>query len=324
MLLDLIATGHWDHAAEVGAACTQMARDTGVSQLRYHQLLADLGVLAAGRGDLVAARRYAADVYAWAKPRGLARLLDAADRIALRVALADGDYPAAHAAATRVCEPGKRLGRNLRELVDDRFDLVEASAMNGYLAEAREYVAEVTRLRLAEISPRADALTKAMAAMVNSGIEAGRLYESALNHPGLAGFPLDHARVALAHGRWLRRQRHWSAARTTLDVATGVFARLGAASWADQARAELRAARGSAERSLGAAAALSNQEFQIAELAAAGLTTRTIAARLCLSPRTVDTHLYRLFRKLGITRRSELCGLLPEWKAAVMLPDLGI
>jgi len=141
----------------------------------------------------------------------------------------------------------------------------------------REYVAEVTRLGLAEISPRADALTKAMTAMVTPGFEAGRLYESALNHPGLAGFPFDHARVALAHGRWLRRQRLWSAARMTLDLAAGIFDRLGAASWADQARAELRAAKGSTERSLGAAAALSSQEFQIAELAAAGLTTRTSA-----------------------------------------------
>jgi DNA-binding NarL/FixJ family response regulator len=46
--------------------------------------------------------------------------------------------------------------------------------------------------------------------------------------------------------------------------------------------------------------------LQIAQLAADGLSNREIGARLFLSPRTVSTHLYRIFPKLSITSRAEL------------------
>ncbi|MEU1393108.1 helix-turn-helix transcriptional regulator [Nonomuraea sp. NPDC005730] len=52
--------------------------------------------------------------------------------------------------------------------------------------------------------------------------------------------------------------------------------------------------------------ALTPQQLQIAQLAAAGLTNKQIAARLFLSPRTVSTHLYQVFPKLGITSRAAL------------------
>jgi len=51
-------------------------------------------------------------------------------------------------------------------------------------------------------------------------------------------------------------------------------------------------------------ASLTPQQRQIALLAAAGHTNKEIAARLFLSPRTVSTHLYQVFPKLGITSRA--------------------
>ena len=60
------------------------------------------------------------------------------------------------------------------------------------------------------------------------------------------------------------------------------------------------------KRSLGQPDPLSAQQRRIAELAAAGSTTKQIAAELSLSPRTVDSHLYRLFRTLDVTRRAGL------------------
>ncbi|MCO8273725.1 helix-turn-helix transcriptional regulator [Actinoplanes sp. TRM 88003] len=51
---------------------------------------------------------------------------------------------------------------------------------------------------------------------------------------------------------------------------------------------------------------LTDQEAQIATLAARGLSNKEIAARLFLSPRTVSSHLYRIFPKLHVTRRSQL------------------
>ena len=55
---------------------------------------------------------------------------------------------------------------------------------------------------------------------------------------------------------------------------------------------------------------LSPQELQIATLAAEGLTNRQIAERLFLSHRTVGSHLYRVYPKLGVTRRAQLAGAL--------------
>ena len=51
---------------------------------------------------------------------------------------------------------------------------------------------------------------------------------------------------------------------------------------------------------------LTTQELQIAQLAAGGLSNREIGQQLFLSHRTVGTHLYKVFPKLGITSRAEL------------------
>ena len=91
-----------------------------------------------------------------------------------------------------------------------------------------------------------------------------------------------------------------------LAAAAETFRRLGATPWTTRADRELRAAGitvGPADTGL---ASLTPQQRQIAELAAAGQTNKEIAARLFLSPRTVSTHLYQVFPKLGITSRAAL------------------
>jgi DNA-binding NarL/FixJ family response regulator len=65
-------------------------------------------------------------------------------------------------------------------------------------------------------------------------------------------------------------------------------------------------------RDPGAWSQLSPQELQIAQLAADGLSNRQIGERLYLSHRTVESHLYRLFPKLGITSRAQLRDALEE------------
>ena len=61
---------------------------------------------------------------------------------------------------------------------------------------------------------------------------------------------------------------------------------------------------------------LTTQELQIAQLAADGLSNREIGQQLFLSHRTVSTHLYRVFPKLGITSRAELSVALAPAVAA--------
>jgi len=154
VLLDLIAIGHWSHAEQVGASCLRMAQQVECSQLRRHQVLADLGMLAAGRGDAQTAHRYAAEVRDWSEPRGLQRLLDAAERIAVRAALAEADYDTAYRAAIRVSPPGQWPRHSLHEVAEYMLDLVEAALRSERIEEARALTAEATRLNLAGVYRR--------------------------------------------------------------------------------------------------------------------------------------------------------------------------
>ncbi|CCH30194.1 helix-turn-helix transcriptional regulator [Actinosynnema sp. NPDC047251] len=97
-------------------------------------------------------------------------------------------------------------------------------------------------------------------------------------------------------------------ARPLLTAALVIFQRLGTQSWIERTKAELRAAGIEAADSVvpSAFTELSPQQQQIVQLAAHGLTNREIGEKLFLSPRTVGSHLYRVFPKLGITAQSQL------------------
>jgi DNA-binding CsgD family transcriptional regulator len=139
---------------------------------------------------------------------------------------------------------------------------------------------------------------------------SARLYDMAMPSD-LRHHPFDHARLQLAYGSWLRRHRRVSESRAPLRAAREVFDALGATPWGERARQELRA---SGEQSREPVPAprdlLSTQELQIAQMAATGMTNREIGHQLYLSPRTVGSHLYRLFPKLGVTSRNQLAAAL--------------
>jgi DNA-binding CsgD family transcriptional regulator len=98
--------------------------------------------------------------------------------------------------------------------------------------------------------------------------------------------------------------------------ALAAFEAIGAPAWVQRAQTELAAAGAGAPSARHPAwVQLSAQELQIAQLAAQGLTNREIGARLYLSHRTVGSHLYRLFPKLGVTTRSQLHLTLPDSSA---------
>ncbi len=311
VLLDLIATGDWERAQEVAARCQEMARQDQGSELLRYLCLADVGLLAAGRGDLETARRNAAEVTAWSNPRGLGYLLGLADRIAVRAALAEADYETAYQAAIKIGRPGQFPRHNV-PVGDDMLDFVEAAVRTGRLAEAREHVAEAVCLNLAEVSPRVAALILAASAMTAPDSEAEELYTAALAHPGAAERPFEYFRIVLAQGMWLRRRLRHAAARAALERAAEGFDRLGARPWADRAHAELRAAAATNSKSPADATLLSPQEQRIAEQASAGWTSKEIATQLSLSSRTVDAHLSNVFRKLGVNKRAELGTALAE------------
>src|SRR5206468_6876562 len=103
-----------------------------------------------------------------------------------------------------------------------------------------------------------------------------------------------------------------------LHPALATFERLGARPWAERARAELRAS-GERLRPRKAVAhdRLTPQEFQVSLAAAEGLTNKEIGARLFLSPKTVEFHLGRAYRKLGVSSRVELARLLASQPGVV-------
>jgi DNA-binding NarL/FixJ family response regulator len=113
--------------------------------------------------------------------------------------------------------------------------------------------------------------------------------------------------VQLAYGEWLHKQRQNSAARAPLRAATETFDALGVIPWSERARQLLRATGGTSRpRTPEARDQLSPQELQIAQMAADGMSNREIGQKLYLSHRTISSHLYRVFPKLGITSRTEL------------------
>jgi DNA-binding CsgD family transcriptional regulator len=155
-------------------------------------------------------------------------------------------------------------------------------------------------------------LRYARAVLAGDSDSAATRFEEALA-ADLTRWPFQRARLLLAYGRWLRRERRIADSRTPLRTARDIFDTLDSEGWGDQARRELRASgESSRRRDPSLRDQLTAQERQIARLAAEGLSNREIGQKLFVSPRTVSTHLYRIYPKLGISARSELATALSE------------
>jgi DNA-binding CsgD family transcriptional regulator len=120
--------------------------------------------------------------------------------------------------------------------------------------------------------------------------------------------PFELGRTLLVRGAVERRAKRKREARHTLTKALEVFDGLGAALWADKARAELARIGGRAPSSL----ELTPTEARVAELVAAGSTNREVADALFVSVHTVEANLKRIYRKLGIRSRTELASRFPR------------
>jgi DNA-binding CsgD family transcriptional regulator len=121
------------------------------------------------------------------------------------------------------------------------------------------------------------------------------------------GNRFEQARTELCHGELLRRRKRRADARARLRAALEGFEDVGARLWAERARAELQATGERARRrDPSTVDELTPQELQVARLVATGLTNREVAARLFLSPKTIETHLGHVFRKAGVRTRTQL------------------
>jgi DNA-binding CsgD family transcriptional regulator len=188
-------------------------------------------------------------------------------------------------------------------------DWAEALVAVGQIDEAIARIAdhEADLRRLERPAMLADALRAKGLAAAAAGQEAAAeaAFIEAVSLHDRVPSPFPRARTLLAHGEALRRARQRGRARAALLEAASIFAALPAPRWVARAEAELER---TGHRAPGAR--LSPTERQIADLVTAGRTNREVAEALFMSPHTVEAHLTRIYRSLGVRGRTELTAAL--------------
>jgi len=189
-------------------------------------------------------------------------------------------------------------------------ELIEALARLGRAEQAEPHLARLEEQAKATGSGWGRATAARCRGLLTRDTDVAEAFEAALDMHDHDPSAFERARTELCYGERLRRAGARRRAREQLRSALQTLERLGASPWAERARIELRATGEHVRRrDPGGAEQLTPQEFQIALLVAEGLTNREIAARLFLSPKTVEFHLSRVFRKLGVRSRGELIRL---------------
>ena len=168
-------------------------------------------------------------------------------------------------------------------------DLAEAGRGAGRLPEVRDLIEPLLR-DMTGSTPGLSITARHARLMLSPDGHAEAEFSSALA-ADLSAWPLARARLLLAHGAWLRRRRRPVAAREPLRAAREAFDALGITGWSARARAELEATGEASQESRPATwSTLTPQEWQIAQLAAAGMTNSEIGEQLLISRRTVGSH----------------------------------
>jgi DNA-binding CsgD family transcriptional regulator len=186
-------------------------------------------------------------------------------------------------------------------------ELVEAASRTGHSERAAEALGRLGELTRASGTDWALGIEARSRALISDDEVAERLYREAIDRLARTGLRVDLARAHLLYGEWLRRQRRALEAREHLRQAHELFLQFGAEGFAERARVELKAAGEHARKCTAESpSGLTPQEAQISRLAAEGETNQAIAAQLFISPSTVDYHLRKAFRKLGVKSRTQL------------------
>jgi DNA-binding CsgD family transcriptional regulator len=300
-LADFFA-GNWDDADATAQAAPRLS-DLGTMWKPYLAYL--IGWMAAARGDDAGVAGSVDRLLATAEAHD-ARLWRLYARHVLTASAAGrGDFDAVYRHASAI-SPAGALAEQTPTALWVFFDLVEAAVHTGRVAEARRHVAAARELRIDRISDRLAMWVTAAQALV-AGTEGGAndLFRRALGRPAIHQWPFDVARLRLSYGEYLRREHAVVEARHQLDLARDTFDRLRAQPWVNRVETQIQKLTekpGSTVETAG----LTAKEYEVAQLAARGLTNKQIGAELFLSPRTVGTYLYRAYPKLGVSTRAAL------------------
>jgi DNA-binding CsgD family transcriptional regulator len=301
--------GNWSHAVAAAEESTRLCAETRQPFWEAASLVAHAAV-SAFRGDFATAEDLATRADGL-NPRRLATI-DAVTLIArAAIASGQGDHERAFACLARLHDPAGNAYHPAHALWS-LASLAEAAVACGEVAAARSLIGRLPPEVRGTTSPTGRMNLAFAAAVLAEDDEAEARFADALALD-TANWPYERYRLLFAYGRSLRRRRRVRESRDHLRAASHGLDGLGALPLAERVRAELRAA---GERSDSPAAdvwdTLSPQEIQIASMVAQGLANRDIAKRLFISHRTVGSHLYRMFPKLGITSRAELQRMAAE------------
>ena len=301
----LLADGRLDEAESVInrhiALGERLGQDYNVNFGRLN-----LGRLALSRGAIATAREIGESLTQSAVTLGAGLLETRARRLAGDAALCDGDSAAAVEHLNRV-EQLRDKGHNELYASGHLAHLAEALAGLGRTSEADEVLAQFEDLvRSFDSTP-----SRAIAARTRGLIAASRSDDAvALGALDVAielfdkhqVFPFESARTLLVKGQLLRRLRRKALAKDALAHARLAFVAMGSHGWVERVDDELTR--------IGlrppAPAHLTPTERKVIESLVAGRSTKDIAASLFVSPRTVEGHLVRIYRKIGVRTRVEL------------------
>jgi DNA-binding CsgD family transcriptional regulator len=242
------------------------------------------------------------------------RYLAAAATAALGMSeLSAGRPGEAASVLTPAMEEATVLGIQEPQAMPFTRDLVDALIEAGRLDEAEPVIEQLEangrrpdRLWSRATGARGRGLLLAARGQSDEALEAFDQALAAFDR--LPALRYDRARTLLVLGRLQRRRNERRTARRSLEEAALLFDQVGAAQWARNARAAL----GRLGLKPGPSGRLTPTEQHVAELAASGLSNKEIAAQRFVSPRTVEAHLGRVYRKLGIRSRTALAHVLAE------------
>ena len=270
---------------------------TGIAAVPYGRLS-----IAALRGDVAGFSELVRTVVGEAEARGEGLALTVTEFLSGTLYNGLGRYEDALAAVV----PAERFhteGPAIWALTE----LIESAVRLGQPERARsalERVEETTRAAGTDWALGIEARSRAL---LSDGDDAEELYKEAIARLSRTSIRVQLARTHLLYGEWLRRERRRIDARTELRTAYELFRDFGIESFAERARLELAATGEHArKRTVETMDQLTPQEMQIARLAAEGHTNKEIATRLFISASTVEYHLRKAFRKVGVTSRTQL------------------
>jgi DNA-binding CsgD family transcriptional regulator len=289
-----VHSGAFSTAAALIDEVDAIIQATGLPPLNYAGLM-----LAGSRGDRARLQALEDAFFPKAAARGEGAAVGVLSWVWAVLHNGHGHYGEALEAAQRACEHEDVLAYGWALV-----ELVEAGVRGGKpdeAAAALDRLSERTRAAGTEWALGVEARCRALV----SDDEAA--YRESIERLARTRAAVELARSRLLYGEWLRRENRRTDARELLRAAHEDFSRFGADAFAERARRELQAT-GETMRRITADTrdALTAQEVQVAKLAGDGQTNPEIGAQLFISPRTVEYHLRKVFRKLDISTRKEL------------------